>query len=112
MRKSLMLLMLCVQPAIAEDWAKLSGDQITAALTARILVYQDGARQQFNAGGSTLYESPAPSTGSWRVEGDRYCSQWPPSDRWSCYNVAQSGLDIRFTADDGSASTGRYADIP
>lgn len=112
MRNWMMLLCLLAQPACADDWERLTGDQITAALTARLLVYADGARQQFNADGSTLYENPSPSTGGWRVEVDRYCSQWPPSDRWTCYDVAQNGLEIRFTADDGSATSGRYADLP
>lgn len=111
MRKSLMMLMLVAQPALAEDWSKLTGDQITTALTARVLQYEDGARQQFNFDGSTLYETPAPSIGAWRVEGDQYCSQWPPSDRWSCYDVALNGLGVRFTSGDGSAATGRYVDL-
>lgn len=114
MRKALMIFLMTAGPAMAEDWTPLTGDQITAALTARVLVYDGGARQQFNADGSTPYESPEVSQGQWRVEGDQYCSQWPPSDRWSCYGVEAeaAGLDIRFIAGDGSVSTGRYADLP
>ncbi len=112
MRSALMMFLLCATPAMAEDWTTLSGDQITQALTARLLRYEDGARQQFNADGTTIYESPDISHGQWRVTGDQYCSQWPPSDRWSCYDVAQNGLDIRFVAGDGSAAIGRYADLP
>ncbi|MGL5010350.1 MAG: hypothetical protein ACRC6I_10740 [Paracoccaceae bacterium] len=111
MRISLVLLMFAASPALADDWATLKGNAITSALTDRLLTYADGARQQFNAGGTTLYENPAPSTGQWRVEGDRYCSQWPPSDRWTCYDVAANGLDLRFVADDGSITEGRYADL-
>jgi hypothetical protein len=112
MRAILMMLVLAATPAIAEDWTVLTGDQIRTALTARLLVYEGGARQQFNADGTTRYESPDVSHGQWRVTGDRYCSQWPPSDRWACYDVAAQGVDIRFTAGDGSVSTGRYADLP
>jgi hypothetical protein len=47
------------------------------------------------------------------VQGDLYCSVWPPSDRWDCYDIARSarGLDIRFTGDDGSVTVGRYVDL-
>jgi hypothetical protein len=47
------------------------------------------------------------------VQGDLYCSVWPPSDRWDCHDVARSarGLDIRFTGDDGSVTVGRYVDL-
>jgi hypothetical protein len=97
---------------MAEDWPRLTGDQIAAALTARLLVYDGGERQQFNADGTTRYESPEVSQGQWRVTGDQYCSQWPPSDRWACYDVEGQGQDIRFIAGDGSVATGRYADLP
>jgi hypothetical protein len=113
MRKSLMILILMAQPALADEWATLTGAQITQALTARLLQYDGGERQQFNADGTTLYESPDASHGQWRVTGDQYCSQWPPSDRWSCYDVEgeATGLNIRFIAGDGSVSTGRYIDL-
>jgi hypothetical protein len=112
MRATIMILLLAASPAMAEDWARLTGDQITQALTARLVVYDGGERQQFNADGTTLYESPEPSQGQWRITGDQYCSQWPPSDRWACYDVEAQGLDIRFIAGDGSVATGRYADLP
>ncbi len=110
--RAALLMMILATPAMADDWTALSGDQITAALTARVLVYEDGARQQFNADGTTPYESPEISQGQWRVTGDQYCSQWPPSDSWSCYDIAQNGLMIRFVASDGSVATGHYADLP
>ena len=99
--------------AQAQDWQALDAAAITDALNARVLSYPDGATQQFNKGGSTVYTTDQPSSGQWRVEANQYCSVWPPSDRWSCYDVARSadGLDIRFTAGDGSESVGRYADL-
>ena len=100
-------------PALAQDWQPLDGAAIKNALTARVLAYDDSASQQFNADGSTIYTTDTPSLGRWRVTGNQYCSQWPPSDLWSCYDVARSakGLDIRFTAGDGSNSVGRYIDL-
>ncbi len=113
MRTALMIFLLSTAPAMADDWATLTGDQISIALIARVLAYTGGETQQFNADGTTLYESPDISRGQWRVTGDEYCSQWPPSDRWSCYTVQAeaAGLDIRFIAGDGSVSTGRYIDL-
>jgi hypothetical protein len=98
--------------AQAQDWQPLDGKAIKTALTARLLAYEDGTTQQFDADGSTIYTADKPSNGQWRVEGDQYCSVWPPSDRWSCYDIARSvdGLGIRFTGGDGSESTGKYID--
>lgn len=113
MRVALMMFMLSTAPAMADEWKPLSGDQITQALTARVLRYDGGETQQFNADGTTQYESPEVSNGQWRVMGSEYCSRWPPSDRWSCYGVEMeaAGLDIRFIAGDGSIATGRHMDL-
>jgi hypothetical protein len=99
--------------AQAQDWQPLDEATIKDALTARLLAYGDGATQQFNADGSTIYTKHKPSSGQWRTQANQYCSQWPPSDRWTCYDVARSadGLDIRFTASDASTTTGRYTDL-
>ena len=98
---------------LGRNWQPLDAPAITLALTARTLAYKDGATQRFNEDASTIYTTTHPSTGAWRVERNQYCSQWPPSDRWSCYDVARSadGLDLRFTAGDGSGSVGRYIDL-
>jgi hypothetical protein len=94
--------------ALADDWKTLTGPEITEALTARVVTYAGDYRQDFLADGTTLYDD---SRGVWWVEGDKYCSQWPPSDRWDCYDVALNGLDVRFTGKDGSVTEGRYADL-
>ncbi|HQY43979.1 MAG TPA: hypothetical protein PK450_07340 [Paracoccaceae bacterium] len=106
-------LLLAVGAGAEEGWSRLAGADITLALTARHLVYEDGATQQFNADGGTVYDAGRPSQGRWRVEGEEYCSLWPPSDRWSCYGVERSsdGLALRFVTQDGSASVGRYDDL-
>jgi hypothetical protein len=100
----------CLGPssAAAEGWERLDAAAITGALSARVLGYPDGTLQDFFADGGTLYGE---SAGRWEVRGDRYCSVWPPSDRWSCYAVDRKGLDIRFTGDDGTETTGRYVDL-
>lgn len=92
-------------------WAdtRLDGAAITAALTGKVLTFDDGASQSFNADGETIYTKGPASIGHWQVRGDLYCSVWPPSDHWACYDVSQSGDSISFTAEDGSASVGHVA---
>ena len=102
--------MVVLLPTAALAGDGLSGPQITGALSARTLGYKDGQTQTFFADGRTLYESDKAEWGRWRVDGDQYCSQWPPSDRWSCYGVTRDGQDIGFVAGDGSVAVGRYID--
>ena len=109
------MIMLCLAvPAQAQDWTVLDHDGILAALTARSVVYQGGETQDFRAGGATAYEAKgAVSNGHWDVRGDQYCSVWPPSDLWVCYDmrIDASGLDLGFVAADGSVTVGRYNDL-
>ncbi len=108
-----LLLAVMAGPAVAEEWRSLAAAEITAALSARALAYTDGSSQSFHADGATRYEADSISLGHWRVDGDQYCSQWPPSDRWDCYAVQaeSAGLYLRFVAKDGSSTTGRYIDL-
>ena len=101
---------LWIFPALAgaEDWERLEGQDIATALVARVLGYPDGTLQDFFADGRTL---SGDRFGRWEVREDRYCSQWPPSDRWDCFLVEQSGLDLRFTDDNGTTIVGRYVDL-
>jgi hypothetical protein len=107
------LLCLCLAaPALAEDWRVLDDAGIAAALSARVLRYEDGSKQNFFAGGRTLYEAGAgESWWKWWVEGGRYCSTWPPSDVVACYGVEASGLDVRFISSGGDVTVGRYQDL-
>ncbi len=86
MRISLLVLAVCSGPAAAEDWAPLDQDAIWQALSDHTLDY-DNAWQEFRASGRTLYNAGADSWGRWAARGDQYCSQWPPSDAWVCYDV-------------------------
>jgi hypothetical protein len=49
----------------------------------------DSWRQWFSKGGQTTYVDAGgqKTYGQWMVRGDKYCSVWPPSDRWVCYAV-------------------------
>ncbi len=67
---------------------------LLAGGTARGDATLDGAAivaQSFKAGGDTVFDNGRLSTGQWQVRGGRYCSVWPPSDRWACYDVADDG---------------------
>ncbi len=106
------IVLLLATPVLAEDWRVLDDAGITAALSARVLRYEDGSSQNFFQGGRTLYEAGAgESWGKWWVEGGRYCSTWPPSDVAACYGVEARGLDVRFTGTGGEVSVGRYVDL-
>ena len=98
-----------VAPVWAEDWRVLDAAGISAALSARVLGYEDGSTQTFFGDGRTVYQAGGgESWGKWWVEGGQYCSTWPPSDVAACYRVAVQGLDVRFPSAGGDASVGRY----
>lgn len=111
--RATLVLAVLTSPAVADDWQVLTGGAITRALSARAVAYPGGQTQTFHADGRTLYQSDHPQWGQWRVEGDRYCSVWPPSDRWSCYHVEGEarGLDLRFVTGGGTLTQGRYVDL-
>ena len=100
-------LLLWAGMAQAEEWRALDGGAIKAALEGRSLNYGD-ASQNFDVGGLTVYFADEPTTGQWRVDGNQYCSQWPPSDRWDCYGVEAKEGALRFIGADGSVTQGTY----
>ncbi|WP_298847561.1 hypothetical protein [uncultured Ruegeria sp.] len=93
----------------ADGFQKLSGEGILAALTGKKLEYGGGAWQTFDASMITQYFSGRPSAGRWAVQQDQYCSTWPPSDLWACYDVLQNGDTVRFVDDAGGHTDGVYA---
>lgn len=109
MRRMVLAAVLVPGAALAEFKA-MTGAEIEAALTDRALIYTDGATQDFRASGRTLYNAGRDSWGYWAVRGDAYCSQWPPSDGWFCYDMARDGDVLRFIAEDGSFTDGVYSD--
>jgi hypothetical protein len=84
----------------------MTGAEIAAVLEGATVTYQDGAWQTFSAGATTYHASEA-SRGTWTVQGDRYCSVWPPAASVACYDVTGDGGDgVRFIADDGTVFEG------
>jgi hypothetical protein len=75
-------------------YAERLGGQAAEKLLNDTTVYAtplapDGWRQSFSKGGQTTYVDTGgvKTYGQWMVRGDKYCSVWPPSDRWVCYEV-------------------------
>ena len=48
------------------------------------------------------------SFGRWKVVNDQYCSQWPPNESWSCYDVFWSADDAATTIIWVSSGGDRY----
>jgi len=66
---------------------KLGDDEIMAFLPT-IVATGDNTRQTFTASGNTTYSISGRDTfGTWTTRGGQYCSQWPPSTAWACYDV-------------------------
>lgn len=100
-------LLICIAPsAWAGDWAAMTGSQVEASLNGQTFDYPGDAWQQFNASGSTLYNSGRDSWGYWRVQGDQYCSQWPPNAGWGCYDMQTDGVNVRFVSPNGHITEG------
>jgi hypothetical protein len=102
----LMLALFAALPAFADE-RKLTGAEIRAALSDKIVEGTDDAgrpyTQIFQKGGLTVYtiKPSSSSNGKWDVRGDQFCSQWPPSENWSCYDMTGDGKQLTFIAKDG-----------
>lgn len=106
MNRSICLFLLALAaPVAADDWQAMSGDQIREALIGAYLEYES-ASQFFMADGRTEYVAGRPSMGLWEVRGDQYCSVWPPSDRWVCYDMFQRQGYLRFVGETGDVTDG------
>lgn len=107
--RRLLLLTALVLPSFAqaEGWTKLTGPEIQEALEGRVLQYEN-AWQDFRASGRTLYNAGRDSWGYWNVRGDQYCSMWPPSDIWACYDLERSADKLRFVGDHNDITDATY----
>jgi hypothetical protein len=104
-----LLLMLLASPVFAVEAAEPAAptqQQLSELLSGNSMQGSWAGRpylQYFDPGGSTRYREQGgnETTGRWRVdESGQYCSQWPPSDRWVCYQVLVSGSDIYWKSGD------------
>lgn len=96
MLRAFLLVSLTATGIAAVHGETLTHDAIEPALNDVTIWYAPlsatSARQFFNHNGETPYidEAGAKTFGRWLVRGDKYCSQWPPSDRYVCYGVERS----------------------
>lgn len=105
------LIALLAGPVEAADWVPMDGAAIRAALTGATVRYSGDTAQDFRESGRTLYTRKGrDSWGYWEVRGDRYCSQWPPSELWACYDMARQGDAIRFIGAAGDTTDGVLAE--
>ena len=90
------------------DPQKLNAAQITELLGDKTIYNMPNAtpsEQIFQKAGATYYsENGNQSQGAWKVEGDKYCSVWPPSQNWVCYDITVDGNTIRFISPSGKIS--------
>ena len=89
---------------------KMTGAEIAVALTDHTVqgLLDDGKpwQQIFQKGGATYYSvGGAQSQGVWEVRGDQYCSQWPPGESWSCYDLMTDGKTFTFVSASGGRSS-------
>lgn len=81
---------------------KLSGAEIQTILVNKILYGKD-TEQIFQKSGATFYGvGGGQSQGNWKIEKDKYCSQWPPNQSWACYDITQDGNKFTFISKDGN----------
>jgi hypothetical protein len=87
---------------------KLDALAFQALLNDITLVSIDAERaveQVFQKSGVTFtvdMETKAQSQGFWRIEGNKYCSKWPPSEHWSCYDVFSNDKIVVFVSSNGT----------
>jgi len=105
--RALIVLMLLSSTAMAEP-TKLAGAAITTLLTDKTLyakINDNDASQLFMKNGATFYSvGGAQTQGEWKVDGDKYCSVWPPNPTWVCYDVLQDETHVTFVSPSGKNS--------
>ncbi|MFN4192940.1 MAG: hypothetical protein ACK4FR_08350 [Tabrizicola sp.] len=110
--RSLFLTLVLAMPAAAEDWRPLDADGISAALSARVLRFDDGSMQNFFQDGRSLREAADGTRwGKWWVEQGQVCLLWPPATMPDCRTVEARRIDLRFIGPDGQVRTARHVDL-
>jgi hypothetical protein len=113
MISSLLAFALLVGMAKAAEM-KISGPEIEKLLIEKSYLQikpqtQYTIEQIFLKGGITHFIVDGDAqTGMWKVEGDKYCSAWPPSKNWDCYDILLDGSKVIFL----SAQGARYVQVP
>ena len=102
-----------LQAATAQEgWVRLNAAGIVAALADVTVRYDAHTLEVYRTDGTTRLITERVADGLWEVRDDRFCSSWPPSTVWTCYDVDRAGDMLRFTGDAGHASTGQRMPVP
>lgn len=110
--RALFLTLFLAMPAAAEDWRALDAAGISAALSARVLRYDDGSTQNFFLDGRSLRKAADGFRwAEWWVDGNQVCLLWPLSALPDCMMVEARRIDLRFTAPDGKVRLARHVDL-
>lgn len=105
----LAVLALLAGPVAAQEWEPVFEDQVIFDVLAdRSLTYDAYTFQRFGADGDTQFVTERASDGRWAARGGQYCSQWPPSDQWDCYDIQVRGDQVKFISSDRSESVGTF----
>jgi hypothetical protein len=110
-RASLSVAIICLSFAAQAEEKKMTGAEIIATLSNHTLGSAgDGGKswqQIFQKSGITYYSAKgAQSQGNWDVRGDQYCSQWPPNQSWTCYDMTVDGGIFAFVSASGDKTLG------
>ncbi len=105
-----LFLMVCLSLLIATAQAaekKLGAGELKDLLSNIRLTSTETGReieQVFQASGATFtidVETHQQSQGFWKLQGDKYCSQWPPSENWECFDVYGNDQGVVFVSSYG-----------
>jgi hypothetical protein len=86
---------------------KLDAEALKSLLSDITLTSTESGRvieQVFQASGATFtidIETRQQSQGFWKLQGDKYCSQWPPSENWECFDVYGNDQGVTFVSSYG-----------
>ena len=84
-------LALALSPGAIAAERPLTGPEITVLLSGNTALGKTDRgpwKQYFDTAGGTAYASgTGVSRGAWAVQGNKFCSQWPPNEAWVCYAV-------------------------
>jgi len=110
MRRIALILAALSMVSAANAEPKPEDARVLDALMGKKLDYGQGIWQDFRPSMKTLYHSGRPSWGYWAVRDGKYCSQWPPSSIWACYDIEITDTSVRFVGEKGDVSEGHYVD--
>jgi hypothetical protein len=105
-----LVLIVCLSLLIATAQAaekKLGAGELKDLLSNIRLTSTETGReteQVFQASGATFtidVETHQQSQGFWKLQGDKYCSQWPPSENWECFDVYGNDQGVVFVSSYG-----------